>query len=470
MKKIKKSLLIVLFVFGMSLSWAQDSNNPWAISFGVNAVTTKTNATNWTDDDPFKEELTGYFNTDYWNILPSVSYLNVSRSVGDNFSFGVTGSVNKISKFVNRDLTDSSTYTYNVTNPGDLMYYGIDGVINYSFMNAFKTKWFDPSAHIGGGYTFYGDHSFGTANVGFGLTFWFTENIGLDIRSTYKHTFDDDRTVIPHVIQHFAGLKVKFGGSDKDGDGIYDKDDACPEVKGLEKFKGCPDTDGDGIVDSEDNCPEIAGSVEMKGCPDTDGDGIADKDDDCVDVKGLKQFNGCPDTDGDGVADKNDKCPNEKGVKENAGCPWTDRDGDGVYDKDDKCPDVKGTKANNGCPEISEEAKAKLKDYAKAIYFDTAKSTLKPASTTTLQAVKSIMSEFKYSNFSIEGHTDSTGKADKNLSLSKARAAVVKDWLIANGIDASRLSSEGYGSEKPVADNKTAKGRTENRRTEIVVK
>jgi outer membrane protein OmpA-like peptidoglycan-associated protein len=197
---------------------------------------------------------------------------------------------------------------------------------------------------------------------------------------------------------------------------------------------------------------------------------IADKDDDCPTVKGLKQFKGCPDTDGDGIADKDDKCPNEKGPKDNAGCPWPDTDGDGVLDKDDKCPTVKGTKANNGCPEITDEAKAKLKEYAKAIYFDTGKSVLKPASTTTLDAVKAIMMEYKYNNFSIEGHTDSTGKAEKNLSLSKSRAAVVKDWLIAAGIDASRLSSEGYGSERPVGDNKTAKGRTENRRTEIIVK
>jgi len=152
------------------------------------------------------------------------------------------------------------------------------------------------------------------------------------------------------------------------------------------------------------------------------------------------------------------------------GCPWPDTDGDGVLDKDDKCVNEKGPKSNNGCPEITEEAKAKLKDYAKAIYFDTGKSTLKPASTTTLEAVKQIMTEFKYNNFSVEGHTDNTGKVDKNLALSIARAAVVKDWLIANGIDASRLSSEGFGSERPVADNNTAKGRTENRRTEIVVK
>lgn len=464
MKHFKKSLLIAFMALGMT-SWSQDSNNPWAISFGVNALTNRVSAA-----EPFEEQIKDYFKTDYWDVLPSISYINVARSVGDNFSFGVTGSVNRVTKFVSRDMTNLNEYNYNVANPGNLMYYGVDGVINYSFMNALKSKWFDPSAHIGGGYTFLGKNSAGTFNAGLGVNFWFTDNLGLQVRSTYKHSFEDVRATLPSHIQHFAGLIVKFGGSDRDKDGIYDNEDTCPDVFGLAAFKGCPDTDGDGIVDSEDGCPTEAGAKEMNGCPDTDGDGIADKDDECVDVKGIKLFNGCPDTDGDGVADKNDKCVDVKGPKENAGCPWPDTDGDGVLDKDDKCVNEKGPKSNNGCPEITEEAKAKLKEYAKAIFFDTGKSVLKPASITTLEAVKSIMSEYKYNNFSIEGHTDNRGKAEKNLALSQARAAVVKDWLIANGINASRLTSEGYGSDRAVADNATEKGRAENRRTEIIVK
>jgi hypothetical protein len=64
---------------------------------------------------------------------------------------------------------------------------------------------------------------------------------------------------------------------DTDGDGIYDKDDACPEVAGLKEFNGCPDTDGDGIH-SADACPDVFGLAALNGCPDTDGDGIADND------------------------------------------------------------------------------------------------------------------------------------------------------------------------------------------------
>jgi hypothetical protein len=62
-----------------------------------------------------------------------------------------------------------------------------------------------------------------------------------------------------HLIFNITGLTFKFGGKDTDGDGIYDKDDACPEVAGLKEFNGCPDTDGDGIQDSADACPDVFG-------------------------------------------------------------------------------------------------------------------------------------------------------------------------------------------------------------------
>lgn len=86
---------------------------------------------------------------------------------------------------------------------------------------------------------------------------------------------------------------------------------------------------------------------------DRDGDGILDAQDICPDVPGTAALNGCPDKDGDGIADGNDKCPNQAGPAENEGCPYADSDGDGVFDKDDSCPDVVGTVANKGCPEKS---------------------------------------------------------------------------------------------------------------------
>ena len=460
MKHLNKLFAAMLMLAGFS-SQAQDSNNPWAISFGVNAVDTRVSAASKLEDQ-FSE----FFNAeDHWNILPSVSYVNVSKYVGDNFSFGVTGSINKIKKYV---LPRVGEADYTVINPGDLNYYAVDGVINYSFMNMINSKVIDPSAHIGGGYTWLGEEAHaGTLNAGLGLTFWFTENVGLSYRATYKQSFEDVREDMPSHMQHFAGLTFKFGGKDTDGDGIYDKDDACPEVAGLKQFNGCPDTDGDGITDATDSCPDVAGPVEFNGCPDTDGDGIVDKDDACPEVAGLKAFDGCPDTDGDGTADKNDKCIDVKGPKENAGCPWPDRDNDGVYDKDDKCPDVKGTVANNGCPEVSDEVVKQLNAYAKTILFNSGKSTFQQQTFPVLQSIAAILKEYPSSNFSIEGHTDSDGKDAANQKLSEDRAAAVKNYLIESGIASSRLASIGFGEGSPIDTNKTKAGKANNRRVEV---
>lgn len=466
MKHLNKFLVAIVLFAALSIQ-AQDSNNQWAITFGANAV----DGGRVSAASPLKDQFSQYFDAkDYWNILPSVSYLNVTKYVGDNFSFGVTGSVNKITKFVNPRLTNPGDYQ--IFNPGDLSYYAADAVIKYSFMSLIKSKVIEPSAHIGGGYTWLGTASAGTVNGGFGLTLWFTEQVGFNFTSTYKHSFDDTRNpandVAPHM-QHFAGLTFKFGAKDTDGDGIYDKDDLCPTVAGLPQFKGCPDTDGDGIEDSKDGCPNEAGTVEMNGCPDRDGDGIADKDDACPDEKGLAAFNGCPDTDGDGVADKSDKCPTVKGPRENAGCPWPDTDGDGVLDKDDKCPTVKGPASNNGCPiqEVTEAVLKQLNDYAKTILFDTAKATFQQQTYPVLEAMLAILKEYPTTKFALEGHTDSDGKDASNMTLSENRAAAVKNYLIEKGIVADRLTSAGFGETKPIDTNKTKAGKANNRRVEV---
>ena len=463
MKHLKNLFAAALLFAGMT-SQAQDSNNPWAISFGANGVDTKVSAVG--NDSPKWIQLGNA--RDNWNFIPSVSYLNVSRYVGDGFSFGVTGSVNKIDKMVFRVPGTESTDV--VVNPGDLSYYAFDASIKYSFMDMIGTKWFDPSLNIGGGYNFFGDASAGTVNGGVGITFWFSEQVGLQLQSVYKHSFDDNRVAdldVPTHIQHFAGLTFKFGGKDTDGDGIYDKEDACPEVAGLPEFKGCPDTDSDGIQDSEDACPDEAGTKELNGCPDNDGDGIINSEDACPEDKGTKMMNGCPDADGDGVADKDDNCPTVAGAKENAGCPWPDTDGDGVADKDDKCPTVAGTVANNGCPEVSDDTMKKLNDYGKTILFNSGKSSFQKQTIPVLEAMTAILKEYPTAKFSLEGHTDSTGSEASNQKLSEERAAAVKNFLIENGIDASRLSSKGFGESMPVDSNKTSKGKANNRRVEV---
>jgi len=443
MKHLSKLMVAALLVVGINSIQAQDENNPWQVQFGVNAVDVYPTG----DVSSFGNEFVNV--NDHWNILPSISYVGVSKSVGDGFSIGARGSLNKISK-----LGDVSV--------DDFSYYALDGTIKYDLIK--KTTVIDPFIEIGGGYTWVDEIGAGTVNGGLGLNIWFTENLGLTLQSSYKHAFEDYG--VKHF-QHLAGISVKFGGTDTDGDGIYDKDDACPEVAGLEAFNGCPDADGDGIEDSKDACPNEAGSKEMNGCPDADGDGVADKDDACPNEAGLPALAGCPDADGDGVADKDDACPSEAGPAENKGCPWADADGDGVLDKDDQCPDVAGTVANTGCPEVTEEVQKQLNDYARTILFDTGKSSIKAESTSVMVDIITILKEYPNAKFTVEGHTDSVGSEKLNQSLSESRALSVKEFLVDKGIEEFRLSAVGYGESKPMATNNTRAGRTQNRRVEI---
>ncbi|MFI1744634.1 OmpA family protein [Thalassobellus sediminis] len=454
MKNLSRLLFAMLLVLGYSNVNAQDQNNPWQINIGANAVDAYPNG----DGGLFSETIFDeYFNvTDHWNILPSLSTISVSKYVGDGFSFGVAGSLNKIDKW--GDISGGPDVTNKVD---DLSYYGLDGTIKYNFLEGTTL---DPYLGVGGGYTWIDEVGAGTLNGTLGLNVWFNDNVGLTIQTSYKHAFEDYLTT---HFQHTAGISIKFGGTDTDGDGIYDKDDACPDVAGLEAFNGCPDTDGDGIEDSKDSCPNEAGLAELNGCPDSDGDGVADKDDSCPTVAGLKALAGCPDADGDGVTDGDDKCPNVAGPAANNGCPWPDTDGDGVLDKDDKCPDVKGTVANNGCPEVSEEVQATLNEYAKTILFDTGKASIKSQSEAVLADIIAILKEYPTAKFTVEGHTDSVGSEKLNQRLSDSRANAVKEYLVKNGIDAFRLSALGYGEAKPIDSNKTRKGRANNRRVEI---
>jgi len=167
---------------------------------------------------------------------------------------------------------------------------------------------------------------------------------------------------------------------DKDGDGIPDDLDQCPDIPedkdGFEDTDGCPelDNDEDGIIDREDACPNVRGvpstDRHKNGCPaasakDSDNDGIPDSEDKCPtepeDKDGVDDEDGCPDPDNDkdGIPDKDDACPNVFGDpspdKSRNGCPNPDRDGDTYPNDKDECPDAaevfNGVKDEDGCPD-----------------------------------------------------------------------------------------------------------------------
>lgn len=310
-------------------------------------------------------------------------------------------------------------------------------------------------------------------DLGFGLSIKLGSLVSLTFDETLlfinynkAKTTDFDNEM---YLQHAVGISLNLGRSkDSDKDGISDKNDDCPNTFGVKAFNGCPDSDGDGVMDSKDNCPQESGPIELGGCPDTDGDGIPNKNDKCPNEKGSKALAGCPDSDKDGVANKNDDCPKVKGSKALKGCP--DSDKDGVADKDDDCPKVKGNKANKGCPEevVKNDFKPEISLYT--IYFGTANSNITTKSKKTLNTIVKVLRKAPNYKLNIEGHTDAVGGDKLNLSLSNKRAKMVRDYLIKQGISKSRLSTTGFGEQKPVADNNTEEGKAKNRRVELFLK
>jgi outer membrane protein OmpA-like peptidoglycan-associated protein len=253
----------------------------------------------------------------------------------------------------------------------------------------------------------------------------------------------------------------------------------APPPKPVEKPK---DRDGDGILDKVDKCPDDPedkdGFQDEDGCPDPDNDqdGILDKADKCPndpeDKDGFEDDDGCPDLDNDKdtLADKDDKCPNEPGPVENQGCPDKDRDGDTVVDRLDKCPDVPGPPDNDGCPKpkfiVVKKDRIELKQ---KIHFETAKSTIKPDSFAMLTEIAEVLKARPEVKVRIEGHTDKRGGMNYNMKLSQARADSVKEFLVGQGVASDRMETRGFGYTVPIADNRTSAGREQNRRTEFII-
>lgn len=287
---------------------------------------------------------------------------------------------------------------------------------------------------------------------------------GVQVKLGAKDTDGDGVRDKDDLCPTVFGKKSLAGCPDKDNDGIADKDDACPDVAGVAEFKGCPDTDGDGIPDKDDLCPNAAGKKELKGCPDKDNDGVADKDDRCPDVAGKVELAGCPDRDGDGIADIDDSCPDVKGLAQFNGCP--DTDGDGIPDNLDKCPDVPGVASNNGCPEVDTVA---LPVFEKKVYFKSDAFVIPQTIIADLDSVVTFVQTHPNSVVSVEGHADNRESDHYNLQLSEKRADFVVSYLEKKGVVATKVVKAFYGKSKPVADNSTAKGRALNRRVEITV-
>ena len=454
---MKKITLLFLLIIGNQL-FAQDSEswNPnfdptgLSITLGVNSIE------NNSQNEPF---------VDVFNMPNRVPFSNpiaghIEARISNDFSVVTGFAFNKWKAGV--DLINSNRAQE------DINYVSFGYGVRYYFDNLFlNTKRLEIFAETGINH-FRTNSGASAAKIGSGINYWLNNDIAVNLQLDARLVLD--KTPSNYNSNHFtyfAGLSYKFK-VDTDKDGVVDSMDKCPLIKGLESLNGCPDADSDGIADNDDACPNSPGDIANGGCPDSDNDGVIDRDDACPTVAGSKEFNGCPDSDGDGIIDEKDACANVAGPAANNGCPWPDRDNDGVYDKDDQCPDEPGVASNNGCPELPTGLIEFVNSDKSTILFRIESATLSDEGKPALDELVGLMQQYPKASLIIEGHASSDGSATYNQTLSENRSSSVAKYLTDAGIDAIRLSTVGYGEDRPVEDNATSKGRKANRRVKIL--
>lgn len=304
----------------------------------------------------------------------------------------------------------------------------------------------DPAIHLGGGVKFYVNRRLA---------------VRVDIRDTLgaKHRVDAGNANHAEVL---LGLSV-----------LLNRKERASRPRAAVK-----DSDGDGFLDAVDRCsttrgvgPHVCPPPPPPKDPDSDGDGLADPVDACPKDPGSEP-DGCPDGDGDGYKDGVDKCPKEPGAPPD-GCPApdTDADADGILDSLDTCraePETRnGYKDVDGCPDEVPQAVQAFTGVIDGIYFDVNSGAIETASRPALERAVKLLRDFPEVRVEISGHTDSDGSRDHNVELSRQRAEAVKQYLVDSGIDGSRLTTRGHGPDRPIADNTTRKGKSDNRRIEF---
>lgn len=395
-----------------SSAFAQTTSNKWLIgvgAHGVNHVPAHGGINKFFD----RVQSKSLYSMNNYAITPPLSKLTVARNLTKGLVLDWQTSVANIA---NNRFTNAGLDKEFFLSTGLGLQYKFNSLFNEDF-------WFDPYIRVGAGYlrhdysqakfpttdvngVEYGsyagaDNAVNTSKVnhfttsgGLGTNIWLTKNFGLGIQGEYVLT-PLDKSDVANFWQASASLLFRFGNSDKDKDGVRDKDDACVDVPGPVENKGCP-------------------------WPDTDGDSVLDKDDACVDVAGPA---------------------------ENNGCPWPDRDNDGIVDNEDKCPDVPGTAEYMGCPKPKSVVESEASEALKNILFDFGKSTISdPSSQARLDLAAKIIKEAG-GTYLITGHTDKRGNAALNLRLSKERAAAVVKALEERGVPDNQLKSVGVGSQ-----------------------
>ena len=237
-----------------------------------------------------------------------------------------------------------------------------------------------------------------------------------------------------------------------------------------------------------DVVPPPEPEVEVEEAPtDRDGDGIAEPLDACPDVPedldGDRDDDGCPeddaDRDGDGIVDRLDACPDEAedvdGYDDADGCPDLDDDSDGIFDASDHCPRdpeiINGVDDEDGCPD---EGLITMVDdrivLDERVLFELNRARVRHAARPILAAIVELWRQHpEWRRVRIEGHADERGTSEYNLELSTHRAERVRDELVELGMPADIFEAVGYGATRPRDTRGTEEAMEANRRVEFVV-
>ena len=439
MKKILFSLIVISFAVAVS---AQEASNVKAPALALRVSTF-----DFTTSRAIRVNSIGsVLNNRSWETLG-----NTTPSIGLQYFKGLTSKVDFMANLDFASLRYPFESTASVHAPADKkLYVGIDANVNFKMLSddykvvPYLTAGLGVATSAATYYTAY-------APAGLGIQIKANHGSFININSTYRLKMSQlTQSHFNHGISYSLPLKLKVKKAivippppppaDTDNDGVNDEQDKCPTIAGLVKYNGCPvpDTDKDGVNDEQDKCPTVAGLVKYNGCP-------------------------IPDTDKDGINDEQDKCPTTAGLSRYDGCPIPDTDKDGINDEVDKCPTESGIDANHGCPDVQPI----LTQAASNLKFATGKSYLSKKQLADLDVVVDVLNKYPNVSLDISGHTDNTGAEKINKKLSMNRATIVANYLVKKGIDVKRLSKNGYADKKPIADNKTKLGRSQNRRSEI---
>ncbi|MEQ8703292.1 MAG: DUF6089 family protein [Phaeodactylibacter sp.] len=275
----------------------------------------------------------------------------------------------------------------------------------------------------------------------FGLHYTLNDHWRLGAEVNLRASFSDyldgvSQSANPEFNDWFMSTSLSmaytWGKADRDGDGLRDDVDRCPDQFGTSQFGGCPDTDNDGIADPDDACPDQAGYLD--GCPDSDADGVPDFIDQCPYRPGPPQQAGCPntDTDADGIPDEEDKCPDRAGPASRAGCPPEDIDRDGITDEHDQCPKIAGTRAHFGCPTLSPPESYPIE----SLYYATGATQLDQRQQQHLREVASQLVAQPQQLLLLQG----VAGGAEGLSVAEARTEQAYHYLLSWGVSKARIN------------------------------